>query len=419
MAEIIGGERWMQVDTTAETNPGVKNGSQTLKPFRVVGGGIGLKENPQFIDVEEHANATSQPVPIKSDVAPAGTVSLIPSPFDSAVDYDPTGTTRSLFAFMLTAAKMRTAGLLGSFSLYDVFNGLVTREYLGCKVGGFRLGFGDNSPQLDFGIDLFGLHAGRLTTPKVTGDAGTFPSSRHWFIAQVAFQIGADLTVTTNNRTVNAFEAAQSNALVAKGKQVYYPSGRNDTKATGVQQLQEGELSLQGSIELTLADNTWYDRMIGGATGGIRILAAHPDSLIFTSSGTFSTTANPTILIAEDFTGTQIEAGDYVYLEDSSAANPDNWKKEVLRVMAVTVAGGGGVNSIQLETDGAVDPASTGRNQSFAAGSRIFTRGFQMRIPAVTVLDWEPVGGVREKVRQRVPWRAGLVSGQLYDTMVR
>lgn len=416
MAQIIGGERWVQLDTTQEAVAGVKNGAQTLKPFRTVGGGIGLNPQVQFIDVEEHAGSTSQPLPQRSHVAPAGTLQVIPSPYDSGVDFDPSAGTASIFRQLLSAALTRVSGVLPSFSMYDALPNLATIEYLGCKIGGFNVGFASGSPQLDFSIDIAGLDAGRLTTGLTA--VGTLPSSRHWRVAQITMQVGADLTVVTNNRKIQAFNAAFSNNLLAAGLQVRYPALRNESSSAGIQELQEGQASLEGTIELTMEDSTWLDRFLGGTAAAFRLMAFHPDSALYTSSGTFTTTSNPTVVIAEDFT-TQFEVGDIVFLQDTTSTNPDNWKGEVLRVKTVTSVGVGGVNSIQLETDGANDTESVGRSQSFGAGTKIFTRGAQFRIPSARIISHAPSGSVREKVRQTLGWRAEPVSNVLIGAMVR
>ncbi len=416
MAEIIGGERWVQFDTTVEAVAGVKNGTQTLKPFRAVGGGIGLNPQVQFIEVEEHAGSTSQPAPVKSHVAPAGTIQVIPSPYDSGVDYDPGGGTASIFKRLMSLAMTRTSGVLSSLSFYDALPSLATIEYLGCKIGGFTFGFDAGGQQLDFSIDLLGLNAGRLSSGLSA--VGTLPSSRHWRVAQLVMHVGADLTVVASNRKVQAFSGTFSNNLTAAGLQNWYPTARNDTTSPGVQELQEGEASLEGSIELTMTDSTWLDRFIGGTAAAFRMMAFHPDSSLLTSSGSFTTTSNPTVTIAEDFS-TEVEVGDIVLLQDASAANPDSWKTEVLRVKTVTAAGGGGTNSIQLETDGATDAESVGRSQSFSAATKIFTKGCQFRIPSARVTAHAPTGSVREKVRQTLSWRAEPSSGTLLGFMCR
>lgn len=417
MAEIVGGQRWMQLDTTVESVAGVKNGTQTLKPFRCVGGQINMNPGVQYIDVEEHAGSTSQPAPIKSHTEPGGTVQIIPSPYDAGVDFDPGAATSSIFHAMLALGMTRTSGVLPSFSLYDAFPGLATIEYLGTKVGGFSFGFGAGGNFLDFSVDLASLHAGRLTSGL--SSVGTLPSSRHWIVAQTIMQIGADLTVVTSNRKVTALQGNFSNNLTKAGKQVYYPSSRNDTVATGVQQLQEGEETLEGTIELTMEDDDWLDRFLGGTSASLRIMAFHPDSLTFTTGASVTTTSNPTVVIAEDFTTGQLVAGSYVLLQDTTSSNPDNWKTEVLRVKTETATGGAGTNSIQFETDGANDSESVGRSQTFASGTKIFTLGMQLRIPSVKVVGWSPSGAVREKQRQTVNWRAEPASNVLLGYMVR
>jgi hypothetical protein len=416
MPEIIGGERWVQFDTTVEAVAGVKNGTQTLKPFRAVGGGIGLNPQVQFIEVEEHAGSTSQPAPVKSHVAPAGTIQVIASPYDAAVDFDPGAGTASIFKRLISLAMTRTSGVLSSLSFYDALPNLATVEYLGVKLNGFTFSFEANGQQLDFSIDLLGLNAGRLNTGLTT--VGTLPTSRHWRVAQMVMQAGADLTVVASNRKVQAFSGSFSNNLTAAGKQVWYPTGRNDTTAPGVQELQEGEASLEGTFELTMTDSTWLDRFLTGTTAAFRLMAFHPDSSTLTSSGSFTTTSNPTVIIAEDFT-TEVEVGDIVLLQDASAANPDSWKTEVLRVKTVTSAGGAGVNSIQLETDGANDAESVGRSQSFSAATKIFTKACQFRIPSTRITAHAPTGAVREKVRQTLSWRAEPLSGTLLGFMCR
>lgn len=417
MTQMVGGQRWLQMDTTVESVAGVKNGTQTLKPFRCVGGGIGLNPSVQYVDVEEHAGSTSQPAPAKSHVAPAGTVQVIPSPYDSGLDFDPGAGSRSILWRLLSLALSRTSGVLSSFSLYDAFPSIATIEYLGCKVAGLGFGFSSGGSQLDFSIDVNALDAGRLSSGLSA--VGTLPSSRHWRIAQITMQVGASLSVVTNNRNIQAFAAAFSNNLAAAGLQVRYPSARNETSSAGIQELQEGEATLGGSIELTVEDNAWLDRFLGGTAAAFRLMAFHPDSLMFTSSGSFTTTSNPTVLIAEDYTTGQIEAGDYVLLQDTSASDPASWVTEVLRVKAVTAAGAGGTNSIQLETDGSVDSESVGRSQSFTAATKIFTRGLQFRIPSAVVNGWQPSPDVRTKQRQTVNWRAQESSGVLFGFMVR
>lgn len=417
MAQILGGQRWLQIDTTAEAVPGVKNSTQTLKPFRCVGGGIGLNPQVQFIEAEEHAGSSTQPAPVLSHTAPAGTVQVIPSPYDSGVDYDPGAGTISIFRQLLNTATTRTSGVLASHSIYDALPGLITTEYLGCKVNGFSIGFSGN-PQLDFSVDVLGLNAGRLSTGLSA--VGTLPSSRHWKVAQISMQVGADLTVVASTRTITAFGASWSNGITPSGLQTYYPGSRNDTSANGIQVLFEGEESCEGTLELLLEDAAWYDRFIGGTAAAFRLMAFHPDSVALTSSSSFTSTSNPTVAIAEDYTTGQIEVGDYALLQDTSAADPTSWKTEVLRVKAVTPAGAGGTNSVQFETDGGTDAESAGRSQSFAAGTRIFSKGMQIRIPKAKVTAWSSPTPVREKAKQTLSWRGELdSSSNLLKFMVR
>lgn len=416
MATIIGGERSMRVDTTPETIVGVPNGSPTYKPFRARGGGIGMKESLATFQTEEHANSQSQPAPTSSNFEPSGSVGIIPSPYDAGTNFGGV----SFFRFCLASTITRISGQLVSYSFQDISPGILTRDILGVKFDGMSLSMPDSGKFLAASVNLRGLHAGRLATPIASGAVGTFPSSRDWKVANMSALIGADLTVNTSDRTMRNLQINLANNCKSGAPVYYYPGAlRAETRRYGVATVDEGQLTVTGSFEVDLADASWFDRFAQGTTGAIRVLGWHPDSLAFTT-GAFSSTANPTVTITEDFTVGQIAAGNYVYLEDASASDPTTWKREVLKVKTETATGGAGVNTVQFETDGATDTESTGRSQSFTSGTRLLTLGLQLRIPQFTVTDFELIGGVGDRVRGRVSFIAGISgSNPILGYMVR
>jgi hypothetical protein len=111
---------------------------------------------------------------------------------------------------------------------------------------------------------------------------------------------------------------------------------------------------------------------------------------------------------------TIFEAGDVVYIEDDTDSDPANWVREVLHVISVNST----ASTIRLNLNGqdtgggASNYESVGRGQSFADNSRIYNRGIQFLIREFTITDWEPVGGVKEKIYQRIPFRVGSWVGQ-------
>lgn len=411
MAQTTGGERWIRIDTTEETNEGVANSSPTWRGVRAVGGAIGLAPGKQTIDIEEEANVTTQPAPLLSHFAPGGTVGVIPSCHDTTTTFG--SGTDGFFRWLLDWFFTRTSGILASHSIEVANPSILTEQYLGCKPAELSIGWSENGGKLDVGVTINAQNVGRRATALTTAVAAsvTFPSSRDWIVSQIGLQIGADLTVTSSNRTVTALQLSLSNNLTPGAPTYFYPSNGDpqETRRNGLSELREGELSLSGSISFLLEDDTWFDRYMEDDStdkrGALRLLAFHPDSTRTTMVGAETTDGvDNEILVAS---GTGFAAGDVVYLEDASAADPTTWDKEVLELSSVVT------NTLTVITNGSDDNGeSNGRSQAFAAGSFVYSKGLQIRVPQFQITDIQRTGGARDKVGVTVSFIGEIASGE-------
>ena len=419
MATTVGGQQWQRIDSTPEAVAGVRNASPAWDSFRVVGGGFGLRGQKATIDTSEEACTVSQPAPSLSHTVPRGSINVIPSPWDTGMDFGGSPT-RGFLRFLLDWALQRTNGVLDSHTIHRVANDIVTQEFLGLKPNSLSLGFdagGAGGSFLNVSADLLGMFMGRLTDAARldAADCGTFPSSRHWIVAQCGAQIGDDLNVSTTDRTLRALQIEMANNL-KEGAPIYTYGGSDvqESVRTGLQEVTEGDLKITGSFEVALEDAAWFDRyMESGAVkvGAIRLLCFHPDSALFTITGAGLTT-NPAAdqmgEVAENPSGANL-IGAAAYLEDSTAADPTTWSREVLQVVSTQNTPTFG---IEFDCDES-NEGSLGRNITYATSgaSRIYTAGMTLMLGEVKVTDWEPVGAVDEKVRQRVTFEAQTPAG--------
>lgn len=416
MAEIVGGEQWQRIDSTKESVPGVVNGSPTWDDFRVVGGGFGLRPTKATIDVTEEAGNVSQPAASLSHFVPRGSLNVIPSPFDTGMNFGGSPT-RGFLRFLLDWALRRTAGVLDSHTVQRVQNDIVTQEFTGVKVNAMDIGFdagGGGGAFLNVSVDCLGRFAGRLATALGDGDRGTAPSLRHWIVAQCSAQIGADLAVSTTNRTLRSLRINLANNL-KEGAPTYQYAGASAQESVrrGLQEVTEGDLKVTGSFEITLTDETWFDRYMesdaADTVGAIRLLCFHPDSSVFTISGAgfdSNPAADANCTVSTDPT-TIITAGSVCYFEDASDSDPANHFKEVLQTQAPITSSAFGVDLNET------NEGSLGRDHTYTTTgtSRVYSKGFTMMLGEVKVTDWETVGNVDEKVRVRVTFEAQTPSG--------
>lgn len=419
MAEIVGGEQWQRIDSTAESVPGVVNASPTWKDFRVVGGGFGLRNTKQTIDTTEEACNVSQPAASLSHHVPRGTVQVIPSPHDSGMNFGGSPT-KSLLRFLLDWAITRTSGVLSSHSIQRTQNDIVTQEFSGLKVNTLEVGFdagGGGGAFLQVSADLLGRFGGRLATALGSGDCGTLPSSRHWIVAQCSAQIGDDLTVDTTDRTLRSLRISISNNL-KEGAPTYQYAGASAQESIrrGLQEVTEGDLKITGSFEITLTDDAWFDRYMesdsADLVGAIRLLCFHPDSTVFTISGAgfdSNPASDATCTVSTD-PSSDVTAGTVAYFEDADDSDPVNHFKEVLQCQAPVTTSAFTVDLNETNS------GSLGRDHTYTTTgtSRVYTKGFTLMLGEVKITDWEPVGNVDEKVRQRVTFEAQTPSGWTY-----
>lgn len=433
MAETTGGERWARIDTTAESTAGIQNASPTWAGFRTTGAGFGMQLAKQTIDVTEQANTTTQPAAILSHHAPGGTVDVIPSPWDSGITFGGSPT-MGFLKFLFDWALTRTSGVLGSHTIHETQNGILTRQFMGCKINQLTISFSASGGQgavVGVSLDLVGQFGGRAATALATGAAPTFPSSRHWIVSQASVEMGTQLTneydvFTAGENSLEALSITISNNITAGAVGYTYPAtavGAQETRRLGIRDLREGELKVTGNYTIKSENDDWFDRMMESdstdLTGFLRLLAFHPDSSLFTltttaldtdhtgDTATATTTADPS---------TAVTAGDCVYLEDSTGADSEAWEREVLECVSTTSS------TVVLDTDASTDDESLGRDNVYdATGSgRLYSKGLQMRVPQFKVQGIEFPGGASDKVLATVNFEAEADSaGDVFGALVR
>ena len=410
MAQTTGGERWCRIDTTAETVDGVVNGSPTWRGFRARGGGIGLSPSKQTIDIEEEANVTTQPAPILSHFAPTGAIGVIPSPHGT-IEYG--AGTDGFFRWLLDWFFTRTSGKLATHTIEVTNPSILTEQYPGCKPGELSIGWSQGGGILEVSFTPQAMSAGRTATALTTTTASsiTMPSSRDWIVSQVSAMIGANTSVTSTNRTITALQLNLTNTLTEGNPTYFYPTvgDPQETLRRGLAEWREGEVKLTGSMTILLENDDWFDRFLEDDStdnrGGLRILAFHPDSTRTTMAGAETTDGVDDVIAVASATG--FAAGDVVYLEDPSAADPTTWDKEALEIASILV------NDITLITDGTDDNAeSNGRSFAYASGSYVYSKGLQLRIPQFQITDHARVGGARDKVAVTINFVGELATGE-------
>ncbi len=436
MAETTGGERWARVDYTAEAVPGVQNAVPTWSPFRVAGGGFGVKLAKAVLDVTEQANTVTQPADVLSHHAPGGTMDVIPSPFDTGVHFGGSPT-RGFLRFLLDWALTRTSGVLDTHTIHETQNNLLTRQFMGCKINQMTLSFqstGGAGGFLTVSTDIVGMFGGRAATALLTGAMGTLPSSRHWIVSQVSVELGKQLVAefsgfTASNNSLSAFSITLNNNITPGAVGYQYPATAvlaQEDRRNGIRELLEGELEVTGSFTIKSEDDSWFDRMMESdstdLTGFLRVLAFHPDSALAVISGTGFTadhTADTSDCeVAADPTS-DFFVGDVPYIEDASAADPETWEREVLHVTGTNAAAPA---EITFDTDASTDSESLGRDTVFDAtgDSRVYSKGLQLRVPQFKVQDIEFPGDASSKVEQTVTFQAEADSaGDVFGALVR
>lgn len=410
MATLIGSERFARFDTVAEATPGAANASPTFKPFRMAGGGgSGWNFGKQTIATEEEANVTAQPAPTLDTFNPTISTAVIPSPWDSGMDYgtDNDGFLRWLLEWFFT----RTSGLLDShtFELCHTTSagtGIQTQQFLGCKPATLTLTTSGGLMACTLGMQA--LNAGRRAT-AITA-TGTFPSERNWKVRNIGFMIGDDLTPVGTNSSVRDVTIEISNNLAPGPPQIWRPkdSGNGDANETnryGIAYLAEGQLTVTGSLTIDLEDSNMLDRTLEDLSStrmGLRLLAFHSGSAHSTTTGAeTSGPTDPEVWDVQAGDGSNFVAGDVLYLEDSDNADPESWIREVLELNSVAT------DALSIETGGGDDNSeSDGRSQSFGAGSHVFSKGLQIRIPQAQITGITPTAGAGDRVGQTVSFQA-------------
>ena len=90
-----------------------------------------------------------------------------------------------------------------------------------------------------------------------------------------------------------------------------------------------------------------------------------------------------------------------VYFEDTSAADPGSWDREVLEISAAAAS------SLTVITDGTDDNGeSNSRSQVFALGSYALSKGMQLRMPRAKIDNVTPTGGETDRVGRTIAFTA-------------
>lgn len=417
MASTTGGERWLRVDSTAESTVGKLNGSPTWDPIRVRDGGFGVTANRQTVETLEQANTTTQPAPLTSHMEPGGPIAVIPSPHDSSMNFGGSPT-KSAFRWLLDAFVVRTSGVLSSYSMDEVQNDVVTQQFRGGKCDGLEMSVSDG--RLSMSTTWRYLHMGRATTALGTGASSAFPSSRDWLVRGMGFELGAQkaqgAAFSSVDTTLTAFTISGSNNLTSGSPTRWYPAsgeGANETERWGIADLTEGELSMNGTVTIRSQDATYFDMLHGDTKGEIRAMMFHPDSNTATPSDASDVTLNTSDTIAIDTAAdpsSDIVAGDVCYIEDHDPASytAGTWPRGVHYVNTSDAT------SVTVDGDGSDHPLSLGRGQSIDATGgtgRIYSLGCLLWIPEIVLEDLVYEGSVRDKVEQTWTYRSQIKSG--------
>ena len=427
MVQIQGQSRWLRVDTAAETTPGVANGSQTIRNAELASGGFGLNANAVYDDAQIEGNRSAQPSFDKAGFNPQGSIEMVASPYVLA-------STGNFMNFMLTAATTRTAGALSSYTMYEVnpLSGINhARQFTGNKFNGLSFSWDEGNRLKNPVADIMGQYSERVSHSTVNGwGTPTFPSYRNWNFTFMGLQLGAaSATVTTIDKTLRNFTLDLTNGCThGKMGYVYDSSG---SRRNGPTEVVEGEYGITGSFEVKMQNADWLDRYLNDTSCQIRLMGFHPDSpatRLKQASMITDPDESDGVITATVWDSSNITAGDYVYIEDSTAANPNNWVREVLYASAATDDSSGGTDTIGLEIDGATKTESVGRNQTFTgdaatladSNTRIYKLGMQLLIRSFDVTNREPVGGALDTIYERITYRAAVSgSNSLLGWMVR
>lgn len=409
MAGITGQQRTLVIDTTPEAIPGVPNPIPTNKHPEIEGDGFQIGENPVFDSAEIEANLSSQPSPETAGFEPAGTLKIVPAPWNTQ---NPT-TAKSWFNWELSWALLRTAGALKRYTVseyYPIDGSAFYRRVSGCRADGIKLAWGASNRLACPALSI----KGQFPDPYVPGSAPTalFPTMRHWNFTFLGVQAGGvydNVGAVDSERFLRNIEIdAKNNCSFGPTSYLYRAS--DGTRIIGAGSIDEGNLDVTGSFETKLETYEWINRCVNGGKGHLRLLGFHSDSPFSKIQDVGGITTDPAVATVDvdvdTGDGSDFEVGDTVYLEDDSAADPKDWKREVLEVSAVVV------DTVTLCTQGqGTFESSVGRNQTFSQDSRIYKLGCELLIRELTVSGWNPAGGAKDKIYQKIQYQAGIWVG--------
>jgi len=406
MGDIVGGKRFVGIDPTPETVPGVPNSPANWKYVEAESQGFDIDENPVFDNVEVEANMDTQPAEEPAGFEPQGGLKIVPAPF---VEGGENATaSHSWMWFVLNWALTRSSNVLNAHTVdnfYPITDGEFARRVTGAKVDSIKLAWGQNDRMANPALSIKGMYPepyvpGTMPTP-------TFPSLRHWNFTFLGAQAGGEYSGGAGgiytSKYLRALEITANNAL-KNGAMGYRWS--NGAPIMGLESIDESELEITGSFETKLQNYNWINRLVSGGKGHFRLLGFHPKSPMsqIQDVGGISTDPASATVDIEVATGdgALYSDGDTVYLEDSSDANPAEWVKEVAEVASVS----GDVLTCYLQGQGDFI-GSIGRNQTFTQNSMVIKNGIQLMIRDFTLRKWKPLDGVKDKIYQRVEFKAG------------
>jgi len=304
--------------------------------------------------------------------------------------------------FLLHWATQRTANVLDSHTLVCASphaSAVHGRRVTGCKPNNMRLGWDEGNRLANVTLGLTGMIPSKETT--WAGVTPTFPLHLAWNFTLMAMQVGANAAdVVTSEVSVRGFNMELNNGI-SHGPLTYYYDDAG-VKIEGPASVDEGTHKVTGSFTIKKMDADWLDRFYGQTECSIRLLGFHPGSAVtLSTTGSFITSSgDATINVADP---SDFEAGDVVYLEDSTAADRVDWIREALYVTAVNES----ALSIEVDTDGD-DPMgeSIGRGQTFTVGSRIYSKGIQLYIRDFVIKNREDEGGPTDQIYERIDFEA-------------
>jgi hypothetical protein len=417
MATIAGLKRFLEIDSVAEAVPGVMNGASAgnLEYAELISAGFNINESPQFDDIAVEANLDAQPAPQTAGFRPEGNVEIVAAPFDAAV---PTAT-QSWMRFIFDWTIARTSGVLDAHTLTQwnpITGSGFGRQVTGCKPNTMNLTWSSTDRLKNPVLGIMGMFPSKSTASVPASPA--FPTNRFWNFTYIGAQVSGTAYstytgATSADKTLRNVSIDVSNGITQESPGYQYAS--DGTLITGISELSEGDLEVTGSFERALKNATeFFDPMLAGTTGQIRLVGFHPNAsktTIVDSAGIDTSNASDggastitvTVTDASIFT-----VGNYVYIEDTTASDPDSWKREVLYVQTVNES----ANTIVLNLNGQDTlKESIGRGQTFVDGSYIYNLGIQLFIRDFTITGWEPVGGAPDKIYERITFRAGVFTG--------